>query len=342
MRRAFGAEFDVPAGYLNTPSIGIPSSEVADTVSAAVRRWARGGDRPPDFDAAVAESRAGFAHLVGVPADRVAIGTSVAQLVSMVAAQLPNGARVAAARGEFTSVTFPFLAQADRGVAVTELDLAALPTAVADFDLVAVSVVQSADGSIVALEQLRQAARSAGVPVLLDVTQAAGWRPLHLDWADWVVGAGYKWLLCPRGAAWMAVHPDALARTRAHLANWYAGDDPWQTVYGLPVRLAAGARGFDLSPVWLAHVAAATALPYLASLDLDQVRQHCVGLTDSVLTRLGLPAHPSAIASLPVDGAAQRLAETGVTASTRAGQARIGFHLYNTEQDADLVVRALG
>ena len=47
-------------------------------------------------------------------------------------------------------------------------------------DLVAVSVVQSADGAIVDLDGLRGDRQA----VLLDVTQAAGWLPLRLDWAD--------------------------------------------------------------------------------------------------------------------------------------------------------------
>ncbi|WP_216216296.1 aminotransferase class V-fold PLP-dependent enzyme [Amycolatopsis aidingensis] len=341
MRYAFGAGFEVPAGYLNTPSVGIPADRVAEAVERAVARWRSGADRPPDFDAAVAASREGFAELTGVPAERVAIGASVSQVIASVAAGVPDGGSVLLARGDFTSVGFPFAAQAGRGVTVTEVPLAELPDRVAGHDLVAVSVVQSADGALVDLPALRAAAESAGVPVLLDATQAAGWLPLWLGWADWVVAAGYKWLLCPRGAAWLAVHPRVLQRTLPVSANWYAGEDPWQTVYGLPLRLAEGARRFDLSPVWLAQVGAAVALPYLASLDRDEVHAHCTGLADLLLERLGLPPRGSAIVSLDRPGAAGRLAAAGVVASTRAGRARIGFHLYNTTAEVDAVLAAL-
>ncbi len=37
-------------------------------------------------------------------------------------------------------------------------------------------------------------------------------------------------------------------------AGWYAGENPWTSVYGLPLRLAGAARGLDSSPVWLAHI----------------------------------------------------------------------------------------
>lgn len=342
MRHAFSAGFAVPAGYLNTPSVGIPPAHVADAVDETVRRWRTGAAAPPDFDEAVDITRGAFARLAGVPAERIAIGGSVSSLVGMVAAGLPDGARVLTAGNEFTSVSFPFAAHGSRGVTVHEVPLADLPSRVEGHDLVAVSVVQSADGALADLPALREAAAATGVPVLLDVTQAAGWLPLALEWADWVVGGSYKWLLAPRGAAWLAVHPRAMERTVPVAANWYAGEDPWQSVYGLPLRLASGARRFDISPAWLSFAGAAVALPYVASLDQAEVHQHCTGLADLLLAKLGSPARGSAIVALAAPHAAERLADAEVKASVRAGKARIGFHLYNTADDVDRVLAALG
>ncbi|MBB3051364.1 selenocysteine lyase/cysteine desulfurase [Prauserella isguenensis] len=340
-RHAFGAAFDVPVGYVNTPSIGIPPATVADTVAAAVDRWRTGADDPPDFTAAVDASRASFADLVGVPADRVAVGATVAGLLAPVAAGLPDGARVLAATGEFTSVTFPFAAQEHRGVTVETVPVAELAEAVDGHELVVVAVVQSADGTVADLAALRAATAEAGIAVALDVTQAAGWLPLELDWADWVVCAGYKWLLSPRGAAWLAVHPRALDRGRPVGANWYAGENPWDTVYGLPLRLAAGSRRFDASPAWLAFIGAAAALDHLASLDRDAVYAHCIGLADALRGELGLPPAGSAIVSVDVRATPERLSRAGLRGSMRAGRFRLGFHLYNTWEDVDLAVAAL-
>ncbi|MEC3977476.1 aminotransferase class V-fold PLP-dependent enzyme [Amycolatopsis sp. H20-H5] len=337
---AFGAEFDVQPGYLNTASIGVPPVRVADAVTEAVGRWRRGEDMPSAFDDSVAAARAAFATLAGVPVDRVAIGTTVSQLVSTVAAGLPDGAKVLVAAGEFTSVSFPFAAQAHRGVTVTEADLTDLPARAGDHDVVAVSVVQSANGAQVDLGALRAAAEAGGTAVLLDTSQAAGWLPLALDWADWVVGAGYKWLLCPRGSSWLAVHPRALERTRPIAAGWYAGDVPMETTYGLPLRLAEGARSLDLSPVWFAQTGAAVALPYLASLDLAEVRDHCVGLADSFLKALGREPLGSAIVAVAADPG--RLAAAGISSGIRAGKVRVAFHLYNTADDVERLLTAFG
>jgi selenocysteine lyase/cysteine desulfurase len=332
VRNACGEQFDVPAGYLNTASIGIPPVSAADAVADAVDRWRRGASRPPEFDEHVATARNGWARLTGVDTANVAIGASVSQLVALVAASLPRTTRVLTVAAEFTSVTFPFAA---RGMPVTEVPRDTLLSHVDDHDLVAISAVQSADGAVADLDGLR----ASGKPVLLDVTQAAGWLPLRLDWADWVVGAGYKWLLTPRGAAWLAARPDALERTVPQAANWYAAEDPWQGIYGLPLRLAGDARRLDLSPVWFAQVGAAATVPWLAGLDLAAVRDHCVGLADAALAGLGRPPAGSAVISVDVTAEqARALTDAGVVGAVRAGRTRLSFHLYNTMNDVDLVV----
>jgi selenocysteine lyase/cysteine desulfurase len=338
VRFAFGQEFDVPDAYLNTASIGIPSVAAAEAVAAAVREWRAGAGRAGDFDAPVLSARAAFGALVGVGAERVVIGSAVSALVGLVAASVPDGTRVLVASGEFTSVSWPFAAQSARGVTVTEAELGELGERAAEYDVVAVSVVQSADGRIVDLDGLR-AARHGGTTVVLDATQSVGWFDADLSWADAVVAAAYKWLLTPRGAAWMAVRPEL--ELVPHLAGWYAAADPWAGIYGLPMQVAQSARALDTSPAWHSHVGAAAVLPWLAGLDRAAVHAHCVGLADGLRTALGMEPAGSAIVSVRTPGAMERLTEAGVVASGRAGAARLAFHLYNTEADMTRAAAAL-
>lgn len=266
----------------------------------------------------------------------------MSQLVGLVAASVPDSTKVLTVHNEFTSVTFPFAAQRHRGISVTETTPVSLFSQLREYDLVAISAVQSANGTVIDLHELKATAKAAGVQVVIDVSQAAGWEPLQLDWADFVVGAAYKWLLAPCGAAWMAVRRDVLADVVPQVANWSGAEDIWSGLYGLPLRLTADARRLDHSPVWFSQRGAAVSLPWLAGLDRTAVREHCVGLANSTLAGLGLEPGDSAIISLDIAAeAAQRLLQAGAVISTGAGRIRLSFHLYNTMEDVELVLRAL-
>src|SRR5262245_12362770 len=106
---------------------------------ASVEQWARGELTPTDFDSLVDRGRAAWARLIGVDVSTVAAGLAASHFVGMVAASLPDGARVLAAEGDFTSVLFPMLVQSSRGVTVDIRPLVDLPDADGSYDLVAVS-----------------------------------------------------------------------------------------------------------------------------------------------------------------------------------------------------------
>ena len=124
-------------------------------------------------------------------------------------------------------------------------------------------------------------------------------------------------------------------------AGWYAGESVWDSIYGLPLRLAADARRFDLSPAWLSWVGTAPALELIAGLGVEAIHAHNVGLANMLLTELGMEQTGSAIVSLavPADFDPERLA--GLATAYRAGRLRVGFHLYNTVDDVARLLSAL-
>ena len=152
-REAFGAEFVGADGFLNSPTYGLPPRFMVDALQDCIARWQAGTMEVPLFDEDVRAGRAGYAALTGVPVDSVAMGGTVSALLGLVAAAVPDGSRVATLAGEFTSTTFPFAAQAGRGVTLTELTADELVSAAADFDVVTVSLVQSANGAVLDTER---------------------------------------------------------------------------------------------------------------------------------------------------------------------------------------------
>ena len=71
-------------------------------------------------------------------------------------------------------------------------------------------------------------------------------------------------------------------------AGWYAGDDPWKSIYGSPLRLAPDARRFDVSPPWFSFAAAAPTLEMFAELGVATIGHHSVGLANEFRERVGL------------------------------------------------------
>jgi selenocysteine lyase/cysteine desulfurase len=192
------------------------------------------------------------------------------------------------------------------------------------------------------VEALSAAAEAHGALLLLDATQACGWLPLRATDADFVVGAGYKWLCAPRGTAFLAVRPGRLDAIPALHAGWYAGEDPHGSYYyGGPVALARDARRLDTSPAWFSWVGAEPALRLIEDVGVEVIGRHDVGLANRVRAGLGLEPGRSAIVSVDVPGAEERLAGAGIAVAVRAGHVRAAFHLYNDEADADRLLEAL-
>ncbi|TDC43188.1 aminotransferase class V-fold PLP-dependent enzyme [Micromonospora sp. KC213] len=329
-------------GWLNTASYGVPPEPVWTAVQDALADWRVGRTSWEVWGEATERSRTAFANMVGVPAADVTVGSTVSQLLAPVAAALPAGASVVVPEVEFTSNLFPWLAQEQRGVRVRTVPLAGLVDAIdSDTDLVAFSLVQSADGTVAEYEKVVAAARAHDALVVVDATQACGWLPFDAGLADAVAVGAYKWLMAPRGSALAYLAPALRERMRPDAAGWYAGADPHSSYYGPPLRLADDARRFDISPAWFSWVGTAPALELVAEIGPPVIQAYDVALANRFLAGLGQPPGDSAIVTVEVPGAQEKLARAGVRAAVRAGRVRASFHLYTTEADVDLALDAL-
>ncbi len=329
--------------YVNTASFGLPPDCGWEAQQRALGDWRAGrtsweawGDRTDD-------ARAAFAALVAAPPSDVAIGATVSGLVGQVAASIPDRSRVLVPDVEFTSTLFPFLVQAGRGVRVRLVPPAELAGEIdARTDVVAFSAVQMSSGEVADLDAIAAAARAHGVMTVCDATQACGWLPLDATRFDVVVVAAYKWLMCPRGAAFMAVRPERLAGILPTGAGWFAGEDVHSSYFGPPLRLASDARRLDTSPAWFTWVGTAPALDLVGRIGVAAIHAHDVGLADRFRAGLGLEPSGSAIVVADVPGGHARLEAAGIHAAERGGRLRTSWHLYNTEEDVDATLAALG
>jgi selenocysteine lyase/cysteine desulfurase len=241
---------------------------------------------------------------------------------------------------EFTSTLFPLLVQ--QRLRVETVPAARLADAIADgADAAAFSAVQMATGEVADLAGIAAAAKSVGAITICDATQAIGWLPIDASEFDAVVCAAYKWLLSPRGSAFLTVSGRLRDAATPASAGWYAGEDPYASYFGPPLRLAADARRFDVSPAWFSWVGTEPALETLERIGIDRIHAHDIALANRFRAGLGLEPGDSAIVTVDLPGAAERLAEAGIVAAVRGGRLRTSWHVYNRPAHVDQVLDVL-
>ncbi|MDA0164803.1 aminotransferase class V-fold PLP-dependent enzyme [Solirubrobacter ginsenosidimutans] len=328
--------------YLNTASFGLPPDPVWDALQQAQGDWRAGRVSWEHWTAVTGRARAQYATLVGADVDRVAVGSTVSGLIAQVAAALPAGSRVLSTEPEFVSLLFPFLAQEGRGVTVEVVPVDRLAEAIdATTDVVAVSAVQSSTGEVAALDDIAAAAAHHGAMTVVDATHAIGWLPLDASRFDAVACACYKWLMCPRGTAFLVLSERLSETMTPHQAGWFAANDPLTDQFGPPLRLPETARRFDTSPAWFSWVGTEPALALINEIGVGAIHDHDLALANRFRAGLGLEPSNSAIVSTAFEGATDKLARAGIMAAARAGKLRASFHLYNTEADVDAALSAL-
>ena len=328
--------------YLDTAAIGLPPIETRTAVLEAIEQWTTGTCSWEAWTEVTNVARTEVAKLLGVAHECIAVGNNVSSLVGLIASSLPPHSSVLIPDRDFPSLSYPFLVQSSRGIAVRTAPLQDLASYIQDdTTLVAASSVQSYDGSMAPLVALREAAKAHGSKILLDVTQSCGWLPLDASQYDFVVCHSYKWLMAPRGAAFMSVRNQALGDIVPTAAGWVS-DTNIYAPNSTKLNLATGARRLDTSPGWFSWIGLVASLGVIREFGVPAIYQHNVALANRMRRGLKLEEQESAVVFVSAPDAPSRLAAAGVVASSRGQHAaRLAFHLYNTDADVDIALNAL-
>ena len=366
--------FDIPdeVAYLNcaymSPNLTAVRVAGEQAIARKSRPWRIVVD---DFFEDGEEARRLFASIVGGDAEGVALIPAASYGIGVAAANLPigPGRSVVVLAEQFPSNVYPWQEAVAAGGGEVRFvprqpdhDWTAAVCGAIDEATAVVALPNGhwTDGSIVDLAVVGEAARAAGAALVLDLTQSLGAGPFVMSVVqpDYVISAGYKWLLGPYSQSFMWVAPQH-RRGRPIEFNWIAraDSDDFAGLVNYRDDFLPGARRFDVgerSNFALLPMALA-AMRQIVSWGVDAVAAYTAGLTAAVeeqAAALGLDPIPAGRrlphligvrfpGGLP-DGLSARLAAAGVFVSIRGDSIRISPHVYNTPRDVDRLFALLG
>jgi selenocysteine lyase/cysteine desulfurase len=317
--------------------------------------------------------RASIAKLIRGKPEEIALTSGASAGVAAVAYGLTwkPGDEVVTAKGEFPlqyttwkpmeereGLKLKIVAPRERFITADDLIAAITPRT----RMVSVSMVRFDDGSLLDVPRVAAACHAQGALLLLDVSQCCGALPMDVNQlgADFMVCAGYKWLLGPFGTGFFWAKSEHLGMMRPGPFYWMAlmGSHNFAALNFDDPKPAANAKRWD-SPEWASYfnfnlAAMDVSVDFVARMEPGLVAAHNRKLIELMFERL--PKDRFVIAS-PLDAARrgpygcfaarsaektaehyQHLRKENVVVSLREGNIRVSPYLYNTERDIDRLI----
>jgi L-cysteine/cystine lyase len=359
------------AVYLNAGTWGPLPTRAADAMRARIddveSRGRIGSRGYAEFTRIREAAREAFAEAVGGDPGRIALTHSTSGGMNLVLGGLTfeRGDEIVTSDNEHAGLLEPLAALARRYgvvVRVAEALRSADPlAAVTDLigprtRLVALSHVLWANGRVLPLRAIADAAHAAGAPVLVDGAQGAG--AIDVDPAalgvDAYAGPGQKWLCGPNGVGFLWLADGFEERFEVAAPSYYTRD-----FHGEGAPFWPGARrhdGASLATAGLAGLAAAVGFRRElvgwaeGAAEMAGVRARCVALLSDVpgVTLQAESEGAAPLVSFTVEGATaeqvvERLEGAGVLARTLPGLdwVRVSLGYWVSDSDLERLAAAL-
>ena len=317
--------------------------------------------------------RESIAKLIGARPEEIALTSGASAGVAAVAHALKwqAGDEVITAKGEFPlqcatwkpmeereGLKLKIVSPRDRFITADDLIAAITPRT----RLVSVSMVRFDDGSLLDAPRVAAACHAQGALLLLDVSQCCGAMPMdvHRLGADFLVCAGYKWLLGPFGTGFFWIKGEHIAAARPAPFYWMAvaGSHNFSALNFDDPRPGPNARRWD-APESASYfnfnlAAMDVSVDFVVRLGPELVSVHNRKLIELMFERLPKdrfvptspldPARRGPYGCFAARSAAKtadiynRLRKENVVVSLREGNIRVSPHLYNTERDIDRLI----
>jgi len=321
-------------------------------------------------------TRASIAQLIGAKSEEIALTSGASDGLAAIAHGLTwkPGDEVMTAAGEFPlqftawkpmeereGVKLKVVSPRERFITADDLIAAMTPRT----RVVSVSLVRFDDGSLLEGARVAAACHAQGALLLLDVSQVCGAMRTDVNelGADFMISAGYKWLLGPFGTGFFWAKSEHMARMRPSPFYWMAvaGSDDFSSLSFDDPRPAPGAKRWDMAESAshfnfnLAGLDAST--EFVLRMGPETVDAHNKKLIEFLFERLPkdrcVPASPLDAARRGPYGCFtartpektaelyEKLRKENIIVSLRQGNIRVSPHLFNTERDIDRLIAVI-
>lgn len=363
------------ATYLNVAGQS-PMPKVAHRAVQTAIEWKKNPHHVPDsaYFEVPNRIRASIAQLIGGKPEEIALTTGASTGVSAVAYGLAwkPGDEVLTGQGEFPlqyatwkpmeqreGIVLKIVSPRERFITADDFIAALTPKT----RLVSASLVRFDNGVLLDAPRLAAACHAQGTLLLLDVSQCSGAIPLNVTTlgADFLVSAGYKWLLSPYGTGFFWAKLELTDAMRPGPFYWAAAEGA-ENFHSLALenpKAARGARRWDMPETsnYFNFAAMDAALQFVLRVGPETVLAHNHRLIDFLFERLPkdrcVPASPLDSAQRGPYGCFtarskektaelyQKLAKEKIVTSLREGNIRVSPHLFNSERDIDRLISAI-
>lgn len=353
----------------NSPLLVEAQRRLEAGVRSKTRPWER---TPDDFFASAELVRTLAAAALGGDAEGYAIVPAASYGMSTAARaiepRLRPGDRILIVAGEFPSHVLPWKRAALETGAIVETipepedgdwTRAILDRIVDGVKVVAVSTCHWTNGALIDLRPIGLASRRIGATLAVDATQTLGAMPFPFEEADpdFLVAAGYKWLLSPYGFGLLYV-AERWRDARPLEESWLArrGTEDFATLVDCSAEYLPGARRFDVGEKCTATLlpGAIAALEQIGAWGVPAIAASLDAVNSEIAVHLealgfGLPARSQRCphmfgAKLPegYDGdLTGGLKREGIHISRRGAAVRFAPHLHVNAHDVERLQGAL-
>jgi selenocysteine lyase/cysteine desulfurase len=342
--------------YANTAAIGLLSDDLLEWRQEHDLDFLIGGSQMKmESFQMISDAKETVGQFLGCKRDRVALVPNFSLALNMVLEGMPKEYRVLLLQTDYPSVNWPF---ESRGFPISYAKLdedleehIEAKLSVGNIQVFAFSLVQWQNGIKIDLNFIKQLREK--YPELLmiaDGTQFCGAFNIDFDSSglDMLGASGYKWLLAGTGNGFMLFSE----RTSDHLSLKTTG---FNAVNGQldstgPIRLAKHLEPGHLDSLCFGSLQ--FSIKKLMEWNMEKIEAHNRGLIRKAMDafgNLGLLSdairnrkdHGTILNIRGDDALYAYLEEENVSCSQRGGGIRLSFHLYNTEEEIDAIVKIL-